>query len=78
MKTIRNQVKYPIGLRLPLLLEKGIKTCPYSVFYAAKNNNKKTTNKNQLKLARKRCRSRKAIFLPSKYVQLCLRQTLTL
>ena len=36
MKTIRKQLKYPIGLRLPMLLWKGIQTCPYSTFYAVK------------------------------------------
>ena len=41
MKTIRNQVIYPNCLRVPMLLWKGIKTCPYSIFYAAKENNKK-------------------------------------
>ena len=32
MKTIRNQLKYPIGLQLPMLLLKGIINSWYSVF----------------------------------------------
>ena len=32
MKTIRNQLKFPIGLNLPMLLWKGIKNCRYSFF----------------------------------------------
>ena len=28
IKTIRNQVKNPNGLRLPMLPQKGIRTCP--------------------------------------------------
>ena len=32
MKTIRNQLKYQIGLQLPMLLYKGIKNSWYSIF----------------------------------------------
>ena len=32
MKTIRNQLKYPIGLQLPMLLLKGFKNSWYSIF----------------------------------------------
>ena len=32
MTTIRNQLKYPIGLQLPILLWKGIKNSRYSIF----------------------------------------------
>ena len=62
MKTIRNQLKYPIPLQLPMLLKKGIKNSWYSIFYAVK---KRTTNrqqtKNQFKLARKSFGSGKAL-----------------
>ena len=65
MKTIRNQLKYPIGLQLPKLLWKGIKNSWYSIFYAV---TRRTTNrqqtKNKLKLARKCFGSRKAILWP--------------
>ena len=47
MKTIRNQVKYPKELRLPMLLQKGIRTCPMSIVYAAKKNQQKD-NKQKL------------------------------
>ena len=46
---------------------KGIKTCPYSFFKAAKKNNKEQT-KFQFKLARKRCQNRQANFWHSKYI----------
>ena len=76
MKTIRNQLKYPIGLQLQMHLWNGIKSCRYSIFYAG---TKRTTNrqqtKNQLKLARKCFGSRKAILWPTKYVRLHLRRT---
>ena len=75
MKTIRNQVKCPKGSRLSMSLMKSFKSCPYSTFYAAKRNNKKQQTKIQLKLARKRCQSRKATFWPSRYVRLGLLQT---
>ena len=65
MKNIRNQLKYPIGLQLSMLLQRGIKNSWYSIFYAV---TKRTTNrqqtKNQLKLARKCFGSRKAILWP--------------
>ena len=32
MKTIRNQLIYPIDLRLPVFLKMGIKNCEYSIF----------------------------------------------
>ena len=32
MKTIRNQLKFPIVLRLPVFLKTGIKNCQYSIF----------------------------------------------
>ena len=32
MKTIRNQLKYPIGLRLPVFLKIRIKNWRYSIF----------------------------------------------
>ena len=54
MKTIRNQLKYSIGLQLPIVLYKGIKNSWYSIFYAV---TKRTLNrqqtKNQWKLAKK-------------------------
>ena len=76
IENIRNQVKYTKGLRLPMLIYKGIKTCPYSFLKAAKENNKKRQQtKNQLKLARKRCQNVQAIFRPSKYIRLRLIQT---
>ena len=69
MKTIRNQLKFPIFLQLPILPQKGNKNSWYSIFYAV---TKRTTNrqqpKNQLKLARKCFGSRKAILRPPKYV----------
>ena len=75
MKTIRNQLKYPIGLQLPIIQQKGIKNSWYSVFYAV---TERTTNrqqtKNQLKLARKSFGSRKAILWPPKYVRLHFRR----
>ena len=46
MKTIRNQLKYPIGLQLPVLLYKGIKNSWYLIFYAV---TKRTTNRQQTK-----------------------------
>ena len=50
MKTIRNQLKYRIGLQLPMLSWKRIKNSLYSIFYAV---TRRTTNgqqtKNQLK-----------------------------
>ena len=74
MKTIRNQLKYPIGLQLPMLLLKGFKKSWYSIIYAV---TKRTTNrqqtKNQLKLAKKDFGSRKAILWPPKCVRLHLR-----
>ena len=76
MKNIKNQLKNPIGLQLPMLLYKGIKNSWYSIFYAVK---KRTTNrqqtKNQSKLAIKRFGSLKAILWPSKYVWLHLLRT---
>ena len=60
MKTNRNQLKYPIGLQLLMFLQTGINTCPYSFFMRLKNIKKKT-NKIQLKIAKQRCRSLKAI-----------------
>ena len=76
MKTIGNQLKYPIGLHLQILLRNGIKNSWYSIFYAV---TKRTTNrqqtKNQLKPARKGFGSRKAKLWPPKYVRLHLRQT---
>ena len=76
MKTIRNQLKCPLGLQLPMLLLKGIENSRYSVFHAV---TKRTTNrqqtKNQLKLDRKCFGSRKAIVWPPKYVRLHLRRT---
>ena len=74
MKTIWNQLKYPIGLQLPMRLWNGIKNSWYSIFSAV---TKRTTNrqqtKNQLKLARKCFGSRRAILWPPKYVRLHLR-----
>ena len=32
MKTIRNQLKYPVGLRLPVFVKMGIMNCLFSVF----------------------------------------------
>ena len=75
MKTIRNQLKYPKGLQLKMLLKKRIKNSWYSIFYAV---TKRTANrqqtKHQLKLARKCFGSRKAILWPPKYVRLHLRR----
>ena len=48
MKTIRNQLKYPIGLQLPVLLWMGIKDSQYSIFYAVTN---RTTNRQQIENA---------------------------
>ena len=71
MKTIRNQLKDPIGLQLPMPLYNGIKNSWYSIFYAV---TKRTTNrqqtKNQWKLAIKCFGSRKAILWPFNYVKL--------
>ena len=64
MKTNRNQLKYPIGLQLLMFLQTGINICPYSFFMRLKKNIKKKTNKIQLKIAKERCRSLKAIFGP--------------
>ena len=47
MKTIRYQIKYAIGLRLPMLLWKGIKSFRYLVFYEL---TKRTTNRQQTKI----------------------------
>ena len=71
MKTIKNQLKYRIGLQLPILLKKRIKKSWCSIFYAA---TKRITNRqqseNQLKLARKFFGSHKALHWPPKYVRL--------
>ena len=32
METIKNQLKYPIGLNFPVLLKTGIKNCGYPTF----------------------------------------------
>ena len=55
MKTIRNQLKYPIGLQLRMLLCKGIKikTSSYLIFHAVEKNNKKTTKRNSTKTCHK-------------------------
>ena len=54
MKTIKNQLKYPIGLQLPMLPKKGIKNSWYSIFYAVtKRTKNRQQTKNQLKLDRK-------------------------
>ena len=53
LKTVRNQVKHPKILWLPMLLLKGVKTCTFSIFYAAKKNNKKITNKSSIKTYQK-------------------------
>ena len=68
MKTVRNQVKNPKELKLPVPLLKGIKTYPYHFFLRLKMTKKIQQRKVQLKLARKRCQIRKAIFWLSKYV----------
>ena len=79
MKTIRNQLKDPIGLQLTMLFSKGVKNPWYLIFYAV---TKRTTNrqrtKNQLKFARNCFGSRKAILWPPKYVRMRLRQTPTM
>ena len=76
MKTIRSQLKNPIGLQLPMLLYKGIKNSWYSIFYAVtKRTTNRQQNKNQLKLAKKCFGSRKAILWPPKYVRLHLFRT---
>ena len=76
MKTTRNQLKYPLGLQLPMLLLKGIKNSWYSIFYAfTKRTTRRQQNKNQLKLARKCFGSRKTILWPPKYVRLRLCRT---
>ena len=76
MKTIRNQLKYHIGLELPMLLRKGIKNSWYSVFYAVtKGTTDRQQTKNQFKLARKCFGSRKALLWPPTYVRLHLCQT---
>ena len=65
MKTIRNQLNYPIGLQLPMLLKKRIKTSWYSIFYAVTNRTtNRQQNKNQLKFARKCFGSRKVKICP--------------
>ena len=43
-----------------MLLYKGNKICPYSIFYAVKIEQQRQPTKIQLELARKRCRSRTA------------------
>ena len=32
MKTIRNQLKYPIGIKLPMFLKMGVNNCRNSIF----------------------------------------------
>ena len=44
MKTIRNQVDYPNKLQRQMLLQKGIKTCPYSVLRGWKEQQQKNKN----------------------------------
>ena len=40
MKTFRNQLNHLIGLQLPMLLQKNINTCSYTIFYAVKKKQK--------------------------------------
>ena len=61
MKTIRNQLKYPIGLRLPVFLKMGTKNCRYSIFMRLQKEQQLDTTNNQLNFARKRFLIRKAI-----------------
>ena len=69
MKTIRNQLRYPKGLQLPMLLLKGIINSWYSIFCAVK---KRTTNRQQTK---NQSKLNKAILWRPKYVRLQLLQT---
>ena len=54
MKTIGNQLKHPLGLKLAMFLYEGIKNCRYSIFYLV---TKRTTNgqltENQIKTCQK-------------------------
>ena len=69
MKTTRSQLKYPLGLQLSMRLKRGIKNGQYSTFYVVtKRTRNSQQTKNQLKLARKRFRSRKTILCLPKYV----------
>ena len=52
MKTIRNQQKYPIGLRLPVFLKMGIKNSRYSIFKRLQKE-QQIDNKNSVKFCRK-------------------------
>ena len=61
MKTIGNQVKGPIGLRFPMRPHTGIQNCRYSIFCGYNNTTNREQTKNQLKIARKHFRSRKAL-----------------
>ena len=69
MKTIRNELKYPISERLPIFLKEGILEGIKKLFnfFAV---TKRTTNtqqtRNQIKLGRECFRNRKAILWPSK------------
>ena len=80
MKTIRNQLKYPIGLQLTMLLYKRVKNSWFSIFYAVtKRKTNRQQTKNQLKFARNCFGSHTSahILWPPKYVRLRLRRTPT-
>ena len=70
MKTIRNQRKHPIRLRLPVFLK--MEELSVFNFYAVtkRTTNRQQTKKNQLNFARKRFRSLETVLWPSKHVQL--------
>ena len=53
MKTIRNQPRYAIGLRLPVFLKMGSQNCRYSIFNWLQKEQQIEKTKIQLKLARK-------------------------
>ena len=66
METIRNQLKYSIGVQLPMILQKELRTAGIQFFMRLQKEQQRQHTKNQLKLGRKSFRNRKAILWPSK------------
>ena len=69
MKTTRNQKKYPYFYDCQCFYRRELRTVGIQfLMRLQKEQQKENKQKNQLKLARKRLRIRKAILWPSKYV----------
>ena len=70
MKTIRNQLKYPIVLDYQVLYKNEFRALCIHFFAVTKRTTNRQQTKNQIKLARKFFGSRKVILWPPKYVRL--------